>query len=154
MESLGLEKELTHYAFFRRAASLLQTDEPTVAKYGALAFVALLVVADFPLHVISNLVIILLPAKESSRLIARGRFTSDRRDLRAWLTYWFLFAVVVVGETFALASLLRSFPFWWACRTGFFAWAQAGNARGAGLVYSRLVLPLLKPHRVTPSSYE
>lgn len=141
MTLLGIEIRVWHYISFDTAWLRALEDKTMIPKtviaasLGLSAFVILYVVAGPGL--LCNLVGFLYPAYASFKAIE----TEQKDDDTQWLTYWVVYAVFNLIETF-VGIILFWFPFYYSFKFGFLIWLFLPNVRGAQYLYTNFVLPM------------
>mmetsp|Transcript_18214 Transcript_18214/g.29610 ORF Transcript_18214/g.29610 Transcript_18214/m.29610 type:complete len:161 (+) Transcript_18214:57-539(+) len=88
-----------------------------------------------------NLVGFVYPAYASFRAIE----TEEKEDDTQWLTYWVIYAIFNLIETF-VDMILFWFPFYYSFKFGLLIWLFLPNVRGAQYVYTTVVNPLFQKH--------
>ena len=77
---------------------------------------------------------VLYPAIFSIRAIQ----TAGKDDDKHWLTYWIIFGLSNVLDTFA-SSILNIIPYWAYFRLGLFCWLMLPQFQGAKWIYESFV---------------
>merc|ERR1712126_200283 len=122
--------------------TLLQEEYKPYWKAGSILLVGLLLVSGVFGQLISNLVGFLYPAYVSFKAIESHRKDDDTK----WLTYWTVFGVLSVLDSFA-DVLLQIIPFYWLAKSVFLAWCFAPiDANGSGVIYRNVVKPFFLKH--------
>jgi receptor expression-enhancing protein 5/6 len=67
--------------------------------------------------------------------------SNDKDDDQMWLTYWVIYAVFTVVESFADVAL-SWLPFYFFAKVGFLVFCFLPQTRGAKLVYEKVLEPL------------
>jgi receptor expression-enhancing protein 5/6 len=105
-------------------------------------FVAMfLVFSDIGSHAICDVIGIVYPAYMSFKAIESKETDDDKQ----WLTYWVVFALVQVGETF-FDFFLFWIPFYFLFKLMFLIFLAFPETRGAYMLYERVLKPVLKLH--------
>jgi receptor expression-enhancing protein 5/6 len=70
----------------------------------------------------------------------------DDEDDKLWLTYWCVFGVFTLVDEFGFI-ILNLIPFYFYIKLLFFLWLMAPQTKGATVVYSYILKPLLDKHK-------
>jgi receptor expression-enhancing protein 5/6 len=105
---------------------------------GILVVAMVLVFSEIGSTAICDLIGVIYPAYMSFKAIE----SSGADDDKQWLTYWVVFAVVKVSETF-FDVILFWLPFYFLGKLFFLIWLAFPETRGALMIYERVVKPLL-----------
>ncbi|GBG26489.1 Receptor expression-enhancing protein 5 [Hondaea fermentalgiana] len=131
-----LERDLEDFAWLRAVEEKTMIPKTVIASVlGLTSFVIMYVVAGPGL--LCNLVGFVYPAYASFKAIE----TEQKDDDTQWLTYWVVYAVFNLVETFA-GIILFWFPFYYSFKFGFLIWLFLPNVRGAQYLYSNFILPM------------
>lgn len=87
-------------------------------------------------------VTVLYPALHSIRAIE----SEDDKDDKIWLSYWMIFGIFNVLETF-FGFIFWIIPYWSWVRLGFFIWLLLPQFNGSLVVYESVFRPLLKANQ-------
>jgi receptor expression-enhancing protein 5/6 len=87
-------------------------------------------------------VTVLYPAVHSIRAIE----SEDEDDDKVWLTYWMVFGVFNVIETF-FGVIFWFIPYWGWIRPGFFVWLILPQFNGSRVIYESVLQPLLSSQK-------
>ena len=102
---------------------------------GGVFLIILLLIQGWAILITSMTV--LYPALHSIRAIE----SEDEDDDKVWLTYWMVFGVFNVIETF-FGFIFWFIPYWGWIRPGFFVWLLLPNFNGAKVIYDSVLRPL------------
>ena len=102
---------------------------------GGVLLIILLLIQGWAILITSMTV--LYPALHSIRAIE----SEDEDDDKVWLTYWMVFGVFNVIETF-FGFIFWFIPYWGWIRPGFFVWLLLPNFNGAKVIYDSVLRPL------------
>jgi len=87
-------------------------------------------------------VTVLYPAVHSIRAIE----SPDEEDDKVWLTYWMVFGLFTVAETF-LGFIFYFIPYWDWIRLAVFVWLLLPNFNGAKTLYDGVIRNLLNQNK-------
>lgn len=87
---------------------------------------------------------VLYPAILSIRAIQ----SQEDDDDKVWLTYWMVFGVFNVMETF-LGFIFWFVPYWEWVRLGLFVWLLMPQFKGAKVIYDKVLQPQLTANKAT-----
>jgi hypothetical protein len=85
---------------------------------------------------------VLYPALHSIRAIE----SPDEEDDKEWLTYWMVFGLYNVVETF-FGFIFYFIPYWSWIRAGLFMWLIIPQFKGAKTIYNQGLKPILKQNK-------
>ena len=85
---------------------------------------------------------VLYPAIHSIRAIE----SPDEEDDKVWLTYWMVFGLFNVAETF-FGFVFYFIPYWEWIRLGLFVWLLLPNFNGAKVLYEGVIRNLLSQNK-------
>lgn len=108
--------------------------------FGGLIFFVTAYVTVGP-GLLCNLVGFVYPAWASFKAIE----TEDKEDDTQWLTYWVVYAIFNIVETFS-DVILFWLPFYYSFKFGFLIWLFLPNVRGAQYLYTHVILPAFQKH--------
>ena len=110
---------------------------------GAVLSVVFLVVMLFKgMAIIGITMTVLYPALHSVRAIE----SPDEDDDKRWLSYWMIFGLLNVLETF-FGFIFWIIPYWTWIRLGLFVWLLLPNFDGALWIYTNVFKPVLNAHK-------
>ena len=110
---------------------------------GAFLSVVFLVLMLFKgMLVIGITMTVLYPALHSVRAIE----SPDEQDDKRWLSYWMIFGLLNVLETF-FGFIFWIIPYWSWLRLGLFVWLLLPNFDGALWIYMNVFKPFLGAHK-------
>lgn len=107
---------------------------------GAVGILVLLILQGWTILV--TVITVLYPALHSIRAIE----SPDADDDKIWLTYWMVFGVFNVAETF-FGFIFWFIPYWGWIRCAGFIWLLLPNFKGSEVVYKSVLKPLLKANK-------
>jgi len=113
-----------------------------LALIGSLGLLILLVMQGWT--ILLTTITVLYPAVLSIRAIE----SSDDSDDKVWLTYWMVFGVFNVLETF-FGFIFWFIPYWSWLRLGLFVWLLLPQFNGAKVIYEKGIRPMLSSHKDT-----
>ena len=87
-------------------------------------------------------VTVLFPAVHSIRAIE----SEGKDDDKVWLTYWMVFGVFNVIETF-FGFIFWFIPYWGWIRPGFFVWLLLPNFNGSKVIYDSVLRPICNKNK-------
>ena len=111
---------------------------PGLLLGGVLSIVFLIVMMIKGWMIMMTFITVLYPAVHSIRAIESEADDDDKM----WLTYWMVFGVPNVLETF-FGFIFWIIPYWDWIRLGFFIWLLLPNFRGADTIYKGVIAPLM-----------
>ena len=85
---------------------------------------------------------VLYPALLSIRAIQ----SEDDEDDKVWLSYWMIFGIYTVLETF-FGFIFYFIPYWTLIRSALFMWLLLPQFKGSQTVYEQVLRPLLKANQ-------
>ena len=85
---------------------------------------------------------VLYPALHSIRAIE----SEDEDDDKVWLTYWMVFGIINVLETF-VGFIFYFIPYWGWLRVLFFVWLLLPQFNGSQVIYKTVLRPLLSQNK-------
>lgn len=94
-------------------------------------------------YLLSSLIGFLYPAYMSFKAIQ----STDKEDDKQWLTYWVVFSIFQIFDGL-LSSILSFLPFYYIFKVAFYVYLFHPKTKGANLIYTKLVNPLLSKHQV------
>ncbi|RIA89184.1 TB2/DP1, HVA22 family-domain-containing protein [Glomus cerebriforme] len=131
------DKELAKYPQIIKLEQ--QTNIPkTYMAAGVVGFVFFLIFFDIWGQLLSNLIGWLYPAYTSFKAIE----SEGKADDTQWLTYWTVFGFVNIVEFFS-DTILYWLPLYYLFKTIFFLWLFLPPFKGAQLIYSKFLRPVL-----------
>ena len=92
--------------------------------------------------IVMTCITVLYPAVHSIRAIE----SPEEDDDKVWLTYWLVFGVLNVLETF-FGFIFWFIPYWGWLRLVLFVWLLMPQTRGSATVYAVVVKPLLAANK-------
>lgn len=107
-----------------------------LAGVGSVGLLILMVLQGWTILVTA--VTVLYPAVHSIRAIE----SPDEEDDKIWLTYWMVFGLFTVAETF-LGFVFYFIPYWDWIRLAIFIWLLLPNFNGAKILYDGVIRNLL-----------
>lgn len=136
----ALDSELNKYPVLRD----IETRTKVPKAYGVLGLAASSVVLIFfnmfgLAAPISNLIGWALPAYLSVQAIE----SPGQNDDKQWLTYWVVFGLLNLGESFAIRPILYWVPMYFVFKTLAIIWLMLPATRGAEVLYVNVVRPAL-----------
>lgn len=111
-----------------------------LAGVGSIVMLVLLVLQGWT--ILLTTVTVLYPAVHSIRAIE----SETDEDDKVWLTYWMVFGVFNVLETF-FGFIFYFIPYWDWIRLALFVWLLLPNFNGAKVIYDQVLQPLLKQNK-------
>lgn len=72
--------------------------------------------------------------------------SQDKDDDKVWLTYWIVFGMFTVLETF-FGFIFWFIPYWSWIRLGLFIWLLLPNFNGAQIIYENVLKVLLRNNK-------
>ncbi|KAG9310390.1 TB2/DP1, HVA22 family-domain-containing protein [Chiua virens] len=133
-----LDKELTKYPVLNTFEQHTQVPK-TFLAIGTAILLALFHFINPLAAPVSNLIGWALPAYLSFKALEH----SAQQDNVQWLTYWVIFGFMNFGESIALGLILYYVPWYFALKTVFVLWLQLPDVRGAQVVYTTVLKPVL-----------
>lgn len=103
---------------------------------GAVFLLILLILQGWTIMMTS--ITVLYPALLSIRAIE----SADEEDDKVWLTYWMVFGLFNVAETF-FGFIFWFIPYWGWIRVGLFIWLLLPQFNGSKVIYESALRPLL-----------
>jgi len=136
-----LDKELEKIDFLKKLDE--QTKVPKFKSYLVIGVAVLLFVFMFfnlAGQFLCNLAGFIYPLYGSVRAL-EGMFTFEERNF--WLTYWIAFGFLNTTEYF-VSFVIQYLFFYWALRFLFLVWLVHPEAKGALVVYEKVIKPFLR----------
>ena len=115
---------------------------PGLLLGGILSVVFLIVMMIKGWLIVMTFITVLYPAVHSIRAIE----SKEEEDDKVWLTYWMVFGVLNVLETF-FGFIFWIIPYWGWIRLGLFVWLLLPQFRGSKVIYDSLVKPLMEKNK-------
>ena len=115
---------------------------PGLLLGGALSIVFLIIMLIKGWIIMMTFITVLYPAVFSIRAIESPQVDDDKQ----WLTYWMVYGVLQVLETF-FGFIFWIIPYWDWIKLGFFIWLLLPNFKGAELIYYSVIAPLMKKNQ-------
>jgi receptor expression-enhancing protein 5/6 len=134
------KKEISLYEKWLEYLELIHKQTGIQGKYViiGLAISVALVCVGYLEKLITNLVGTVYPAFWTIKSIE-----SSTDDDRHWLTYWVVFTLFSIIDTFS-GFLLKLLPFYFFIKIIFLIWLFMPNSRGCQIIYNLLVVKLFK----------
>jgi receptor expression-enhancing protein 5/6 len=129
------EKDLANYSLLKAAEEKTKIPKTVILVVSLLTSFVVLYLTIGP-GLLCNLVGFVYPAIQSFRAIE----SENKEDDTQWLTYWVIYAVFNIVETF-VEVILFWFPFYYSIKFGFLIWLFLPNVRGAQYLYTHAILP-------------
>lgn len=111
-----------------------------LAGIGSVALIILMLIQGWTILVTA--VTVLYPAVHSIRAIE----SAGKDDDKVWLTYWMVFGLFNVAETF-FGFVFYFIPYWDWLRLGLFIWLLLPNFNGAKVLYDGVIRNLLTQNK-------
>ena len=111
-----------------------------LAGIGSVALILLMLIQGWTILVTA--VTVLYPAVHSIRAIE----SPAKDDDKVWLTYWMVFGIFNVAETF-FGFVFYFIPYWDWLRLGLFIWLLLPNFNGAKVLYDGVIRNLLTQNK-------
>ena len=111
-----------------------------LAGIGSVLLLVLLLLQGWTILITT--ITVLYPALHSIRAIE----SPDDEDDKIWLTYWMVFGVFTVAETF-FGFIFYIIPYWDWVRLGLFVWLLLPNFNGAKVIYDTVLRKLLAENK-------
>ncbi len=111
-----------------------------LAGIGSILMLVLLVMQGWT--ILLTCITVLYPAVHSIRAIE----SPDDEDDKIWLTYWMVFGLFNVAETF-FGFVFYFIPYWDWLRLGLFIWLLLPNFNGAKVLYDGVIRNLLDQNK-------
>ena len=108
----------------------------------ALLVVSLITLLIEGWYILTMLLTVLYPALHSIRAIE----SANKKDDKVWLTYWMIFGLFNVVETF-FGFIFYFIPYFDWVRLGFFIWLLAPQFNGAQVLYESVLKKLLNENK-------
>jgi len=115
---------------------------PGLLLGGILSVVFLIVMLIKGWLIVMTFITVLYPAVHSIRAIE----SKEEDDDKVWLTYWMVFGVLNVAETF-FGFVFWIIPYWGWIRLGLFVWLLLPQFRGSKVIYDSAVKPLMEKNK-------
>ena len=115
---------------------------PGLILGGILSVVFLIIMCIKGWAIVMTCITVLYPAVHSIRAIE----SPEEDDDKVWLTYWMVFGVLTVAETF-LGFIFYFIPYWGWIRLILFIWLLLPQTQGSATVYNAVVKPLLQANK-------
>lgn len=131
-----LDKELSKYP----ALNNLEKTAGVPKAYAIIGVVALyffLIVFNLGGQLLTNIAGFVIPAYYSLDAL----FTTTKADDTQWLTYWVVFALLTVVESFI--SVVYWFPFYYTFKFVFLLWLSLPAFKGAEIIFRSFLAPTL-----------
>lgn len=112
-----------------------------LAGAGSLALLILMVLQGWTILVTA--ITVLYPAVHSIRAIESN---DGGDDDKIWLTYWMVFGLINVAETF-FGFIFYFIPYWDWIRLVLFIWLLLPNFNGAKVIYEKIIQPILRDNK-------
>lgn len=122
------------------AASLKVNPGLLLGGIVAIAFLILMLLKGW--LIVMTFITVLYPALHSIRAIESPAEDDDKM----WLTYWMVFGVLNVAETF-FGFIFWFIPYWQWVRLLLFVWLLLPQFKGAKVVYDSIVRPLMERNK-------
>ena len=133
-----LDPYATQIPPLRDGAASLKVN-PGLLLGGILSVIFLIVMLVKGSLIVMTFITVLYPAMHSIRAIE----SPEEDDDKVWLTYWMIFGILNVAETF-FGFIFWIIPYWGWLRLGLFVWLLLPNFRGSEVIYNSVVRPLMK----------
>ena len=111
-----------------------------IAAVGSVVLLILLVLQGWTILITT--ITVLYPAVHSIRAIE----SPDEDDDKIWLTYWMIFGLFTVAETF-LGFVFYFIPYWDWLRLTLFIWLLLPNFNGSKVLYESVIRKLLTENK-------
>ena len=111
-----------------------------LAGIGSILMLVLLIIQGWTILI--TCITVLYPAVHSIRAIE----SPDEEDDKVWLTYWMVFGLFTVAETF-FGFVFYFIPYWEWIRLGLFVWLLLPNFNGAKVLYDGVIRNLLDQNK-------
>lgn len=115
---------------------------PGLILGGILSVIFLIIMCIKGWAIVMTCITVLYPAVHSIRAIE----SPEEDDDKVWLTYWMVFGVLTVAETF-LGFIFYFIPYWGWIRLILFIWLLLPQTQGSATVYNAVVKPLLQANK-------
>mmetsp|Transcript_9701 Transcript_9701/g.31082 ORF Transcript_9701/g.31082 Transcript_9701/m.31082 type:complete len:182 (+) Transcript_9701:199-744(+) len=129
------ERDLDGIPFLKTAQDVTRIPKTAILVFVLLTSFIVLYVTIGP-GLLCNLVGFVYPAYASFKAIE----SEGKEDDTQWLTYWVVYAIFNIVETFA-DVILFWFPFYYSLKFGFLIWLFLPSIRGAQYLYNTIILP-------------
>ena len=117
-----------------------------LAAIGSVVLLVILLLQGWT--ILLTCVTVLYPALHSIRAIESDNDDDDK----VWLTYWMVFGVFTVLETF-FGFIFWIIPYWGWIRPAFFVWLLLPSFNGSKIIYEKVLSPILKSHKDLVKKY-
>lgn len=116
--------------------------KPSHIVLTASTLLVLLSLLNIGSSLICNVVGFLYPAYMSFKALET---TDDSKDDKQWLTYWVVYSLFTVMDSF-IGFTLSFIPFYYFLKLSFYVYLFHPKTMGATIVYDKIVNPLLKKY--------
>lgn len=137
-----LNTQLSEYGPIKRVSDAVRVKPLYVAATVAIALLSFMMYG-WGGQLVSTLVGSLYPAFESFKALE----LEQEAELRFWLAYWVVYAVVTFLESLFYYVLIW-IPFYYPMKMCILIWLFMESTRGAGPIYRLIISPFLRKHRV------
>ena len=140
-----LDRELAKYPAIANLEK--QTGVPKAyAAIGVAALYFFLIIFNLGGQFLTNLAGFVIPGYYSLAAL----FTHTTTDDTQWLTYWVVFSLFTVIESFI--SIVYWFPFYFVFKFIFLLWLALPTFRGAEIIFRSFLVPTVGRHFTAPGS--
>ncbi|KEY67362.1 hypothetical protein S40285_05792 [Stachybotrys chlorohalonatus IBT 40285] len=140
-----LDRELSKYP----ALNNIEKQSGVPKAYGAVGFAALyffLIIFNLGGQLLTNFAGFVIPGYYSLNAL----FTHNTADDAQWLTYWVVFSLFTVLESFI--NIVYWFPFYFVFKFVFLLWLALPPFHGAQIIFRSFLVPTLGRHFAGPGS--
>jgi len=140
-----LDQELAKYP----ALNNLERSTSIPKTYAVIGLVALyffLIVFNLGGQFLTNIAGFIIPGYYSLEAL----FTTSKNDDTQWLTYWVVFALFTVVESFV--QVVYWFPFYYTFKFVFLLWLSLPAFRGAEIIFRSFMVPMVGRYFTQSSS--